>query len=156
MKYLVFSIFVVLTLISCGESAMHYNDTLVKSQIDISENLNKIFSENVSYDQIVQQRKAMIENAEKGLEATQTLTDFNGNTSFKFAAVKYYSFVSSFFSTTDEIDSLLYFFSNKERMKKISQEKFDRFRWNLDQFQSIEDEFLNEQRKFAQENQLKL
>ena len=41
-------------------------------------------------------------------------------------------------------------------MKKISQEKFDRFRWNLDQFQSIEDEFLNEQRKFAQENQLKL
>src|SRR5690606_11768234 len=100
MKYLVSSIFVVLTLISRGESAMHYNATLVKSQIDISENLNKIFSEYISYEQIIQQRKAMIENAEKGLEATQTLTGFKGNTSSKFAAVKYYSFVSSFFSTT--------------------------------------------------------
>lgn len=156
MKYLFFSTIVLLSFISCGESAMHYNDTLVKSQIDISENLNKIFSETVNYDEIVLNRKDLVENAEKGLEASQTLTDFKGNTSFKFAAVKYYSFISSFFSSSEEIDSLLYYFSNKERMKEISQEKFDRFQWNLEQFQTLEEVFLNEQRKFAQQNQLKL
>lgn len=156
MKYLFLSLFFLLSFISCSESAMNYNEILVKSQVDISENLNKIFSGNPNFDEIVHYRKAMVENAEKGLEASQTLTEFKGNTSFKLAAVKYYSFVSGLFSSSEDIDSLLYYFSGKERLKDISEEKFDKFQWKLEQFQNLEKVFLDEQRKFAMENQLKL
>lgn len=156
MKYLGFLGFILLFLISCGESAITYNDTLVQPQIEISENLNVIFSPNVDYDDIQKHRELMVERAEKGLEVSRKLNDFKGNSTYKDAAVKYYSFVTTYFSSTLEIDSLLYYFNSTDRMEKISEERFEQVQSNFKHFQELENHLLDEQEKFAQEFKLNL
>lgn len=143
-------------LISCEQSAVNYNDTLIKPQIEISAYLDSIFTPNTSYEEIQNYREKLVQSAEKGLTETRNLKDFKGNSQFKESGQKYYSFVSNYFSSTLEIDSILYRFNSPERLESISQERMNQVRKNFHQFLELENTFLEEQQKFGEEFKIRL
>src|SRR5690606_5499017 len=107
-------------LTSCmGDSAIDYNDRIIKPQLEIVTNLDSIFDPDSTYEKIQLHRKNLVETAEKGLTNTQTLEDFQGNESFKNAAAQYFTYVKSYFGETPGIDSILYKFKSTERSESI-------------------------------------
>ena len=149
---IVFSLFFV----SCGQTAIGYNDTVILSQIEISAALDSIFRPDSSYEDIHSYREEMVKKAEEGLAKTRVLESYKGNESYRESAQKYYSFVATYFSSTLEIDSILYQFNSPERLESVPQERIEQVRKNFQHFQELEENLLNEQQKFAQAFNLKL
>lgn len=145
-----------LFLLACGPSAIRYNDALIAAQLDISADLNRIFTKNATYENIHDNRLILVKNAEKGLEISRNLQDFKGNSDYQKSAIQYYSFVANYFSTTLAIDSLLYYYASKDGINHLSDERFNQMQANFRHFQTLETELLNQQKKFAKEFNLKL
>lgn len=143
-------------LFSCGPSAIQYNDRLIGPQQEIAAHLDTLFSAGASYDLIRDQRLKLLEKSEEALIQIRTMKDFKGNTEYQQAAVKYYSFIANYFSSTLEIDSLLYNFSDKERIPYLDENLFLQTQKNFQHFEELENELKREQEKFAQSFGLKL
>lgn len=141
---------------SCEQNAVNYNDSLIKPQIEVSAYLDSIFSPNSSYTDIQVYREKMIESAENGLNQARILKTYKGNSSFRESGQKYYSFVTTYFSSTLEIDSILYRFNSPERLESISTERMDQVKKNFHHFLELENTFLEEQQKFGKEFNVKL
>lgn len=140
-----------------GKTAVGYNDTIIEPQLEVVEKMDSIFSNpDISYSSIQKFRTEMVESAKKGLEESKKLDAFKGNDSFKNAAVTYFSFVQSYFSSTDEIDSILYKFNSDSRIETLSDEQYDNAQTKFEQYLELEDNLLEEQQKFAKEFQVKL
>ncbi|MFA7447564.1 MAG: hypothetical protein WCY77_03935 [Weeksellaceae bacterium] len=156
MKRFGFLIILSFFFVSCGQTAIGYNDSVIRPQIEISAYLDSIFLANSSYNAIHSYREEMVKNAEEGLSKIRVLDDFKGNESYRESAQKYYSFVATYFSSTLEIDSILYQFNSPERLESVPQERIEQIRKNFQHFQELEENLLNEQQKFAEEFNLKL
>ena len=144
-------------LISCtGETAIDYNDTIIKPQLKIVEQMDSIFLPENSYQTIQKHRKKLVEIAESGLEETQALTDFQGNESFKKTAIDYFTYVENYFGETPGIDSILYNFNSPKRLESLSEGVYKQTQDSFNQFLELENDLLTEQQKFAVEFNLKL
>lgn len=142
---------------SCsGKTAIGYNDTIIQPQLEIVHKLDSIFSPNVSYEEIQQHRKDLIEISDDALMKIKKLEDYNGNSAFKQAAIKYFTFVSNYYLTTPNVDSLIYHFNSPERLENLSDEQLNKTQADFDHFLSLENELLDEQKKFAEETGMKL
>lgn len=156
MKTINFLVLFSLFFYSCGPSALQYNDKLIGPQREIAAHLDTIFNPNSSYSTIQQQRLELVRQAEATLSSIRNLPDFKENSSYKQAAVKYYSFVANYFDSTLDIDSLLYKYSSKDRIPTINEIQFQQTNKNFQHFQELENELKKEQEKFAKEFGLNL
>lgn len=146
-----------LLIFSCtGKTAISYNDSIIKPQLEIVAYMDSIFTPEVSYKEIADFRQKMMQSAERGLEATKNLEDFQGNESFRDTAVEYFSYVKSYFGETPKMDSILYNFNSPERLELLSDEIYTSTQENFKKFLNLENELLNEQQKFAVEFNLKM
>lgn len=157
MKSIGLLIFIFLFLTSCtGETAIDYNDTIIKPQLKIVEQMDSIFIPENDYPTIQKHRKKLVETAESGLEETQILSDFQGNETFKKSAVDYFTYVKTYFGETPGIDSILYKFNSPERLKSLSEGVYKDTQGHFNRFLELENNLLSEQQKFAVEFNLKL
>ncbi len=146
-----------LLILSCtGKSAIQYNDTIIKPQLEIVAAMDSIFNPEVSYTEIQKHRQQMVNSAEKGLEASQILEDFQGNKSFRNAAVEYFSYVENYFGGTEEMDSILYKFNSPERLESLPDGIYTSTQESFKKFLELENKLLSEQQKFAVEFNLKM
>lgn len=151
--FLLVSIFV----ISCtGKTAIGYNDTIIKPQLELVTKLDSLFSPNVTLDEIKDHRMDIVDIADNALTQIKKLEDYNGNTSFKMAAVKYFTYVSNYYLTTPNVDSLIYYFNSPERLGSLKEDQLTKTKADFDHFIQLENELLDEQKKFADETGLKL
>jgi hypothetical protein len=151
--FLLVSIFV----ISCtGKTAIGYNDTIIKPQLEIVNKLDSLFSPNVTYEEIQKHRLDIIDIADNALTNIKKLEDYNGNSSFKMSAVKYFTYVSNYYLTTPNVDSLIYYFNSPERLETLKEDQLNKTKSDFDHFIQLENELLNEQKKFAEETGMKL
>lgn len=72
------------------------------------------------------------------------------------AAIKYFTFVSNYYLTTPNIDSLIYNFNSPERLENLTDEQLNKTKSDFDHFLNLENELLDEQKKFAEETGMKL
>lgn len=157
MKSIGLLIFIFVFLTSCtGETAIGYNDTIIKPQLKIVEQMDSIFIPENSYATIQKHRQKLVETAESGLEETQALTDYQGNESFKKTAIDYFTYVKNYFGETPGIDSILYKFNSPERLNSLSDGVYKQTQDSFNQFLELENNLLTEQQKFAVEFNLKL
>jgi hypothetical protein len=150
---LLLSIFV----ISCnGKTAIGYNDTIIKPQLEIVSKLDSAFSPTVSYEEIKEHRLDIIDIADNALTNIKKLEDYKGNTSFKMAAVKYFTYLSNYYLTTPNVDSLIYYFNSPERLESLPEDQLNKTMSDFDHFILLENELLEEQKTFAEENGMTL
>jgi hypothetical protein len=151
--FLLVSIFV----ISCtGKTAIGYNDTIIKPQLEIVNKLDSLFSPNVTYEEIQKHRLDIIDIADNALTNIKKLEDYNGNSSFKMSAVKYFTYVSNYYLTTPNVDSLIYYFNSPERLETLKEDQLNKTKSDFDHFIQLENELLDEQKKFSEETGMKL
>lgn len=155
-KCIVFLVILVL-LISCsGKTAIGYNDTIIQPQLEIVDKLDSLFSPQVSLQDIERHRSELIDISDNALTKIKKLEDYNGNSSFKMAAIKYFTFVSNYYLTTPNIDSLIYNFNSPERLENLTDEQLNKTKSDFEHFLNLENELLDEQKKFAEETGMKL
>lgn len=154
-KNLSILIFIAILMISCGQSALNYNDTLIEPQIRIAAGLDTIFNPQTTIEAIKKQREKIVEYANDGLNQTIQAGDFKGEKNFKEAATKYYSFVNTYFSD-DELDSLIYKINSPDRIGRLDSTRISILQKDLNNYLKIEQEILNQQQIFARKNDLKL
>src|SRR5690606_5563834 len=144
-------------LTSCmGDSAIDYNDSIIKPQLEIVTKLESIFDPESTYEKMQLHRKKLVATAEKRLTNTQTLEDFQGNESFKNAAAQYFTYVKSYFGETPGIDSILYKFNSPERLESLPDGVYNQTKQGFQKFLELENTLLAEQQKFAVEFNLKM
>ncbi len=98
----------------------------------------------------------MVRTAEKGLEETEALTDFQGNETFKKSAIDYFKYVKTYFGETPGIDSILYKFNSPERLETLSEGVYKQTQESFKTFLELENALLSEQQKFAVQFNLKM
>lgn len=146
-----------LLIFSCtGKTAISYNDSIIKSQLEIVTYMDSIFTPEMSYEEIAEYRLKMVQSAEKGMNEIQNLEDFQGNESFRNAGAEYFSYVKSYFGETPGMDSILYNFNSPERLKLISDEIYTSTQESFKKFLELENKLLSQQQKFAVEFNLKM
>lgn len=155
MKYSILLVLTLFTMFSCKQTALSYNNILIKPQLRVAAYLDTIFNENTSFEQIVKLRKELVNNADEGLSESLKLSDYEGNSEFKNRAVKYFSFVSNFFAD-EELDSLFYLLNSSERIKKIDSVHLETIQKDMLTYLKIEDELLTAQKDFANAHKLNL
>ncbi len=142
---------------SCtGKTAIDYNDTIIKPQLEIVERMDSIFNHEITNENLQKHRQVLVKSADQGLSTSQTLEDFQGNESFKNAAVQYFSYVKSYFGDTPGIDSILYKFNSPERLESLSEGVYKQTQESFQNFLELENTLLAEQQKFAVEFNLKM
>ena len=152
MKKLIFLFSVSFSLISCGKTAIGYNDTIIKPQLQIVGQLDSIFSgSQTSVESIQNHRKKIISISEKALNELRRLEDFKGNSKFKNSGQKYFSFVNHFYKNTENLDSILYKFNDKNRIQTIDSTTFKYIQKKFNDYLDLENELLAEQKNFAGE-----
>lgn len=139
-----------------GDSAIDYNDSIIKPQLEIVSDLDSIFDPNSTYENIQLHRKHLVDTAEKGLDNTRALEDYQGNESFKNAAIQYYTYIKSYFGETPGIDSILYKFNSPERLESLPDGVYNQTKQGFQKFLELENKLLSEQQKFAVEFNLKM
>ncbi len=144
-------------ILSCnGETAIGYNDTIIKPQLEIVASMDSIFNPEITYEQIQKHRSEMVGTAEKGLEKTEALQDFQGNKSFKKSAVDYFKYVKTYFGETPGIDSILFKFNSPDRLESLPEGVYKQTQDSFKQFLELENSLLTEQQKFAVQFNLKM
>lgn len=157
MKQFTLFLLLIFFVISCtGKTAIGYNDTIIKPQLEIVTKLDSLFAPNISYTDIEKHRLDVIDISDNALTNIKKLEDYNGNTQFKMAAVKYFTFVSNYYLTTPNIDSLIYYFNSPERLEGLSDDQLNKTKADFDHFLQLENDLLAEQMKFAEESGMKL
>ena|SRR5690606_9443021 len=139
-------------LFSCGKTAIGYNDTIIKPQLQIVGQLDSIFSDSqTSVESIQNHRKKIISISEKALNELRELEDFKGNSEFKNSAQKYFSFVNHFYKNTENLDSILYKFNDENRIQSLDSTTFKSIQKKFNDYLDLENELLGEQKNFAGE-----
>ncbi len=157
MKLFFSSLLLCFLLFSCTrETAIDYNDTIIKPQLEIVAQMDSIFNPTISYENIQKHRQQLVKIAEHGLEETQSLEAFQGNESFKDAAVNYFSYLKKYFGETPGMDSILYKFNSPERLETLSDGVYEQTKQSFNAFLELENKLLTEQQKFAVEFNLKM
>lgn len=157
MKPLFYFLILSFGILSCtGETAIGYNDTIIKPQLEIVASMDSIFNPGITYEQIQKHRHKMVITAEKGLEETEILEDFQGNGSFKKSAVDYFKYVKTYFGETPGIDSILYKFNSPGRLEFLSEGVYKQTQESFKTFLELENSLLSEQQKFATQFNLKM
>lgn len=151
MKKLIFLFSVSFLFISCGKTAIGYNDSIIKPQLQIVEQLDSIFSgSGTSVGSIQNHRKKIISISEKALNEIRELEDFKGNNTFKNSAQKYFSFVNHYYKNTENLDSILYKFNDENRIQSLDSLTFKNTQEKFNEYLELENELLAEQRDFAE------
>lgn len=148
-----------LILISCsiGNDPIKYNDTIINPQLEVITKLDYIYEgPEVSVEDIKKHREELLKDVEKGMTDIRNLKDFKGNTTFKNAAMKYFSHVNYFYGKTKNIDSLIYFINSEERAENMKEEDFDFMDKETAKYLELENNLLAEQKKFAQQFNMRL
>lgn len=157
MKKIVALLLVVICFFSCtGKTAIGYNDTIIKPQLEVVALLDSMFTKEVSYPNIQKYRESLIGVSDRALTQIKKLEDYKGNTSFRMAGIKYFTFVSNYFLTTPNVDSLIYNSNSPERFETIPEDVFKKLQADFNHFLVLEKELLDEQQKFANEFQINL
>lgn len=147
-------LFIILNLlVSCtGKTAIGYNDTIIKPQLEIVSEMDTIFaSPETSVEVINKNREEMVQIAGKSLEEIKKLEGFKGNSAFKNSAVRYFSFVKNYFSATENLDSIIYKFNSEKRIQSLSEAEYNETQQKFNEYLVLEQELLDEQQKFAKE-----
>lgn len=155
-----FKSFAILILVSvflsaCKQTALGYNDMLISSQVRISELMDTIFNENTSIEKITELRKEIVNAANSGLSETLNSEAFDENSEFKDQAVKYYSFVGSYFSD-ESLDSVFYLLNSDQRIEKLDSGRLFIIQKDLKTLLKFEDELKEAQNKFSEAHNLNL
>lgn len=157
MRSFISVILISIFMFSCtGKTALQYNDSIIKPQLEIVASMDSIFSPGINYEQIQKHRLQMLKTAEKGLAETQVLEDFKGNESFKNAGVEYFSYILKYFGETPGMDSILYNFNTPERLGAISDGVYKQTQESFKKFLELENKLLSEQQRFASQFNLKM
>ncbi len=144
-------------LFSCtGETAIEYNDTIIKPQLEIVAQMDSIFNPEITYENIQKHRQQLVKTAERGWQETQSLETYQGNESFKKSAVDYFKYVKTYFGETPGIDSILYKFNSPERLESLSDGVYNQTKQSFNEFLELENKLLAEQQRFAVEFNLKM
>lgn len=151
------TILISLFLFSCtGKTAIEYNDAIIKPELEIVARMDSIFQPEITYESLQKHRQELVKSAEQGLATSQALEDFQGNESFKNAAIQYYSYAQSYFGNTPGIDSILYKFNSPDRLEFLPEALFKQTQESFQNFLELENTLLAEQQKFAVEFNLKM
>lgn len=153
-----FSIFA-LILFSCNafESPISYNDTIIKPQLEVVEKLDSIYAgEETSIETIKKHRLELVIKVEEAMADVKDLKDFKGNTAFKEAGLKYLAHLNLIYNKTQNIDSLIYQFNSDERVEQMSDKDYNFMEAELNKYLELENALLDEQKKFAQQFNMKL
>ncbi len=145
-------------LFSCnGSTATSYNDIIIEPQLEVIEILDSIYAgSEVSVENIKKHREKLVLNTDKALGNIRNLKDYKGNTSFKEAAIKYFSHLSFHYKKTKNIDSLIYFFNSEERIGNMKEEDYNFMERELNKYLELEKTLLNEQKMFAEKFNMRL
>lgn len=156
MRKIIFLWFLFFGIFSCVQkpSGTAYNDAIINPQKEIAQALSEIFTKEADFASIEKSRNAMVESAKKGLNRVDSMQDFEGNTAFKDAAKEYYQYVNQYFSTTPNIDSILYNLNSPERMKEADSKIYDLVQSDLKYYLNLETNLLNKQQEFLKEFQI--
>lgn len=157
MKFKSFAILILISvfLSACKQTALGYNDVLIGSQVRISELMDTIFNENTSPEKITELRKEIVNTANLGLSKTLNSKAFDDDSELKDQAVKYYSFVSSYFSD-ENLDSIFYLLNSDERIEKLDSNRLFNVQRDLNTLSKFEDELKAAQSKFSEAHKLNL
>jgi len=155
---LAFSI-VLLTILSCNSftSPISYNDKIIKPQLEVVSKLDSIFEdENVSVEKIKKHRLELVSIVEDAMTDVKNLEDYKGNNSFKESGMKYLAHLNLIYNKTANIDSLIYNFNSVDRIEKMSEKDYNFMEAELKKYLELENNLLAEQKKFAQQFNMKL
>lgn len=150
---------VLLTILSCNSftSPISYNDTIIKPQLEVVSKLDSIFQdENVSVEKIKKHRLELVSIVEDAMTNVKSLEDYKGNTSFKESGMKYLAHLNLIYNKTANIDSLIYNFNSVDRIEKMSEKDYNFMEAELKKYLELENNLLDEQKKFAQQFNMKL
>jgi uncharacterized protein YlbG (UPF0298 family) len=157
MKKLIFLFAASFSLISCGKTAIGYNDTIIEPQLQIVGQLDSIFAgPEIKVEEIKKHREKIISISENALNKIRELEDFKGNNTFKNSAQKYFSFVNQYYKNTENVDSILYKFNDENRIQSIDSLTFTTTQTKFNEYLNLENNLLEEQKDFAQKFNVKL
>lgn len=157
MRFKSFAILILISVLlsACKQTALGYNDMLIGSQVRISELMDTIFYENSSFEKIGELRKEIVNTANLGLSETLNSEAFDENSEFKDQAVKYYSFVGSYFSD-ESLDSVFYLLNSDERIEKLDSGRLFIIQKDLNTLSKFEDQLKEAQNRFSETHKLNL
>ncbi len=98
----------------------------------------------------------MVSKVEEAMADVKDLKDFKGNTTFKEAGLKYLAHLNLIYNKTQNIDSLIYQFNSDERVEQMSDKDYNFMEAELNKYLELENALLDEQKKFAQQFNMKL
>lgn len=145
-------------LFSCNfENSVSYNDTIIKPQLEVITKLDSIYAgPEVSIENIRKHREELVADINSAMKEIRNLKDFKGNTSFREAAMKYFSHLNFLYEKTNNIDSLIYKFNSQQRVDNMNEKDYDFMQRELNKYLELENTLLDEQKKFAQQFNMKL
>lgn len=146
-----------LIILSCGQTSIGYNDTIINPQLKVVSEMDSIFdSEAVTVEQIKKHRENMVSIASNALVKVKKLEPYKGNETYKNTAIKYFSFIENYFSKTQNIDSVIYKFNSDERIETLTDQEYEDAQNKFDEYIQLEEELLKEQEKFASDFKMQL